>query len=236
MKKILLFAVIFILMQYTSCSRVPESSLPVSKPIIPVFEIFVYARCPNCPVVEYILDSLKKNYGDSIVVLEYHIRVLGDTLSPVSISERQEFYGIGSQAPITIVHGEEKILGNQGVSYSLFYSYYSAIKSAREDSLFLSINIDDLLGDSLSLTVNVDTLLNFTGSKVLIYVTEDSVYFAQPGAPDSLFNNVVRFYRSGEPIFPFKVKVPRFQRNANLVILVQDTLSHRIRGVAQRRL
>lgn len=236
MKKILPFLVIFLWLQYASCSRVPQSSLPVSKPIIPVFEIFVYARCPNCPLVEEILDSLKKNYGDSIVVLEYHIRVLGDTLSPVSISERQELYGIGNQAPITIIHGEERILGNQSVTYTLFDSYYTTIRRGREDSLFLNISIKDLLSDSLLVTISADTLLNLSESKVFLCVTEDSVYFAQPGAPDSLFNNVVRFYHSWEPIFPLEIKIPKFQREANLVVLVQDTLRGKIRGVTQRRL
>ncbi|MEO0228935.1 MAG: hypothetical protein ABIL92_03420 [candidate division WOR-3 bacterium] len=237
MKRVLIFVVIFSLLQFIqSCSKVPQSPIPVSRPIVPVFEVFVYARCPNCPVVENILDSLKENYGDSVVVLEYHIRVLGDTISPASIYERQEFYSVGNQAPITIVHGEENIQGNQSVNYTLFNNYYKTIKSTREDSLFLSVSINDLLGDSLGVTINADTLLNLSGAKVFICVSEDSIYFAQSGAPDSLFKNVVRFYYSAEPVFPLKIKIPRFQRNVNFVVLVQDTLSKKIRGVTQRRL
>jgi len=170
----------FLLMIFSlSCSKLPEIPRSTTKPMTPVFEVFVYARCPNCPVVEDVLDSLKKVYSDSVVVLEYHLRVLGDTLSPENISERQALYNVGNQAPITVIHGEEKIIGNQGVTYDGFATYYRSVRSGREDSLGVNGVLREQSGDSLTFLFQCDTLLNLESSKAFAFLTCDSVFFKQ---------------------------------------------------------
>ncbi|MGB9824282.1 MAG: hypothetical protein ACPLN0_05175 [Candidatus Hydrothermia bacterium] len=218
-----------------SCSRAPERP-QVSKSAIPVFEVFGYARCPNCPVVEDVVDSLKKIYGDSVVVLEYHLRLLGDTLSPVNIDERRNLYGLPMQAPISVVHGQEIIMGSQDVTFERFNDYYVAIRRGRADSLNLRVEEISIGMDSVIFQITCDTTQFYGSSKLYIFSTRDSIYFAQPGAPDSLFNNVVRYYASYVPRFPILVKVPIWVRSGgNFVILVQDTVTRNIVGVYQRR-
>ncbi|HOK22951.1 MAG TPA: hypothetical protein PKU94_02345 [Candidatus Hydrothermia bacterium] len=217
-----------------ACSRLPESNEPPTQPVIPVFEVFGYARCANCPVVEHALDSLKENYGDSIVVLEYHMRILGDTLSPKTIEERESIYGIGTAAPITIVHGEVILQGSEGINTELFRNYYNSIRH-KEDSVLLNISMATD-ADSFKFTVSAEGELDPGAKKLYAFVTQDSIVFKQVGAPDTIFNNVVRFLISMPPEFPVRVNISKTVFNHGIfVALVQDTLSKKILSVAQRR-
>jgi len=226
------FLVIFFII--TGCSKLPQIPEPTSQPVIPVFEVFGYARCSNCPIVEKSLDSLKQNLSDSVVVLQYHMRILGDTLSPESVLERQNLYNIGSSAPVTIVHGEVRIEGASGVSLSMFENYYRALRS-REDSLGLKLTYIDE-GDTARLIIGAVSELNLERLKLFLFVTRDSILFKQPGAPDSIFNNVVRFYHSSNAGLPYEMKISKnFLTGGNFVAFLQDTVNLRIKSVLQRR-
>ncbi len=217
-----------------SCSRLPQIEEPSSKTMVPVFEVFGYARCSNCPNVERALDSLKHIYGDSVIVLEYHMRVLGDTLSPISILERQGLYNIGTSAPVTIVQGTQRIEGATGVSLSLFENYYNSIRRF-DDSVGLYFE-HQWLGDSLLININIENALDFSGARLFLFLTQDSVFFKQSGAPDSIFNNVVRHYESFEATFPKAWSAHRFLVSGKtLVILLQDTVNLKIFSATQRR-
>lgn len=216
------------------CSRLPTPEEPATVPIIPVFEVFGYARCSNCPAVEHALDSIKFEFDDSVVVLQYHMRILGDTLSPQSILERQNLYNVGSSAPVTVIHGEEILQGSSGVSTQLFKAYYSSIRS-REDSVAVVI-ASHLEGDSVLFTLSVKEETVVPGARLFIFVTQDSIIFKQTGVPDTIFNNVVRFYSSLLAEFPCQVRVSRtLFPQGNFVALLQDTLSKKIISVTQRR-
>ncbi|MDI6850827.1 MAG: hypothetical protein QMD82_02690 [bacterium] len=207
---------------------------PTSQPIIPVFEVFGYARCPNCSIVEKSLDSLKQNLSDSVVVLQYHMRTLGDTLSPESILERQNLYNIGSSAPVTIIHGEERIEGSSGVSLSMFENYYRALRS-REDSLGLKVTYIDE-GDTARMIIGAAGEFSLERLKLFVFLTRDSIIFKQPGAPDSIFNNVVTFYRSSVAAIPYEMKVDKnLLIGGNFVAFLQDTVNLKIISVLQRR-
>jgi hypothetical protein len=230
LREFLLALLVFLI----SCSRLPQLPEHTAMPVIPVFEVFGYARCSNCPVVEKSLDTLKQEFGDSVVVLQYHMRILGDTLSPASISERQTLYNIGFSAPVTIVHGEERIEGASGVNLSMFENYYRALRN-REDSVVLKLTYIDQ-GDTAKLIVGVENPIDFQGKKLFLFVTRDSVFFKQSGAPDSIFNNVVRFYLSAKPQFPFELKIAEnILTGGNFVALLQDTVNLKILSAVQRR-
>jgi len=162
------------------------------------------------------------------------MRILGDTLSPESVLERQNLYNIGSSAPVTIVHGEVRIEGASGVSLSMFENYYRALRS-REDSLGLKLTYIDE-GDTARLIIGAVSELNLERLKLFLFVTRDSILFKQPGAPDSIFNNVVRFYHSSNAGLPYEMKISKnFLTGGNFVAFLQDTVNLRIKSVLQRR-
>ena len=116
----------------------------------------------------------------------------------------------------------------------MFENYYRALRN-REDSVVLKLTYIDQ-GDTAKLIVGVENPIDFQGKKLFLFVTRDSIFFKQSGAPDSIFNNVVRFYLSAKPQFPLELKIAEnILTGGNFVALLQDTMNLRILSVVQRR-
>ncbi len=231
---------IFLLVVLFSCSRLPpKPELPSKKRQIPVFEVFGYARCSNCPIVEHATDSLKKVYTDSIIILEYHLRIAGDTISPQNIETRASFYNIGNAVPITIIQGIYRIEGAESdvtTQFSTFKDYFLSLRE-RTDSVGLLVTIDTV-EDSIEFTIDVDSAENVdTATEVFILLlTEDSVRFIQGGATDTIYNNVVKYYRTFPVTLPFRARMAtNMVRNRNFIVLIQDSASKNIVSGFQRR-
>ena len=242
MKKESYLLVAFIILSlFTGCSRVPPHPEQEGgeRKQIPVFEVFGYARCSNCPIVERAVDSLKRVYKDSIIVLEYHMRLAGDTISPENIDERISFYDIGNAAPVTIIQGIHKINGAESDVPSQivsFENYYSSLR-ARTDSVGLKILIDTTW-DSIEFVFDADSLMNADSTRDVLFVmlTEDSVKFVQSGATDSIYNNVVRYFESLPGKLPLKFKMElSMVEGKNFVAILQDTVTKNIISGHQRR-
>lgn len=223
-----------------SCSRVPPvPRTDVEKKIIPVFEVFGYARCSNCPLVEHATDSLKALYKDSVSILEYHLRLLGDTLSPEEINTKTELYNIQNTAPCTIIQGTRRIDGaedSEETQLESFKSYYNALR-AQKDSVGLYLTTDTM-NDTIIITLDADSIMNIDTLKDVIFlsITEDSVFFQLSGAEDSIYNNVVREMKLLPSTLPQTLSFSKeYLRQKHLIMMLQDTVNKNIISVAQRR-
>ena len=201
--------------------------------------MFGYARCSNCPIVEHAVDSLKKVYKDSIIVLEYHLRLAGDTISPENVSDRATFYNIGNAVPVTMIQGIYRIDGAENdvpSQLSSFQDYFNSLKE-KSDSVGLKALIDTVR-DSVEFTFDIDSFENVDTLReiLIVLLTEDSVKFIQSGASDTFYNNVVRFYKEFSGVFPFKFKISQYTlKNRNFVAILQDTVTKNIVSELQRR-
>lgn len=227
--KIKTFFYIWLFLFSLSCSEIPpKPQIPTDmKQSPPVFEMFGYARCSNCPVVEEAMDSLKRLYGDSIIVIQYHLRILGDTLSPEEVTSRANFYQVNNVAPVIFINGIYRITGAPDSAYSTFHSYF--LNSQRKPLIFTTET--DTIGDSLIIKIILpDTITIDTTDSIYTVVTQDSIYFAQPGAPDSLFNNVSRFIHSGKLQYENIFKIPLLDRPYFINIFIQNPTTHEIKS------
>ncbi|MEO0078427.1 MAG: hypothetical protein ABIK86_05455, partial [candidate division WOR-3 bacterium] len=68
------------LVALTRCSSAPEVSIIPTNRVV-LAELFTWQRCSYCPYAARTLDSLAREFADSVVVVAYHRRVAGDTLS-----------------------------------------------------------------------------------------------------------------------------------------------------------
>lgn len=223
-----------------SCSRVPEPPQDeIGKKVIPVFEVFGYARCQNCPIVKHATDSLKRLYADSISVLEYHLRQLGDTLSPEEISEKTELYGIGTSAPVTIIQGIHKLEGaesDESTQFLKFDTYYKSLRLS-VDSIGLYMTIDTT-HDSIHITFYADSSDNINTDQNVLFVIikEDSVFFPLSGAEDSIYHNVVKKLEVLSPNLPQYISFKKeYLDQKTIVGMIQDTGNKKILSVSQRR-
>lgn len=167
-------------------------------PLIPsnrvvLAEFFTWQRCVYCPYAARTLDSLVKEFKDSVVVIAYHRRVAGDTLSPEYVEEwRGLYYESGGEPAVVFDGGEVVRTPGPEYNYETFRNYILGAKGVLPKAqLAISAEIDSATG---KITVSAwgvdstpqDTLLLF------VVITEDSIRECLPGATDSFFNNVMR--------------------------------------------
>lgn len=180
-----------------SCSRAPSLVLD-PQPRVVLAEFFTFALCVYCPYAEEALDSLRKEYHDSLAIVAYHRQVLGDTLSPASMAVREALYGI-TVSPIVVFDGTEII---QTTDPAANYVTYKGVIDARRNDHVAFIIEGSLTPDSQAFEVSlavaaVDTGMDGTYGLFLM-VCEDSVYSPLPGAPDSTFDFVVRYIEESQ--------------------------------------
>ena len=192
MKKALIFLILlsFVLIVITlSCTK-NESTEPdpqTGYKRTAVIEFFTYHHCPNCPFAEAAIDSIFGMHGDSIVVIEYHAKIAGDTLSPCStfVSNRQTLYGI-SAYPTVEFDGVEEVVGAVG---DLVSTYLNILESRFSNKSSLRISVFQAqFVDPSSVSFNMQIMANADVSgRLFIVLTEDSVVL-----DDSVYNFVAR--------------------------------------------
>lgn len=174
-----------------SCSEAPKIEAEPT-PRVVLAELFTFARCTYCPFSEHALDSLAKEFGDSLAVIAYHRRVLGDTLSPEYVAVRESLYQI-DVSPTVVFDGVHVVqTEDPSQNYSTYQNY---IIQRRTIAPKLRLDLETtLISSSVNLKLHIvaiDYIEN--GDYHLFFVVyEDSVYFAQSGAPESTFSYVMR--------------------------------------------
>jgi hypothetical protein len=188
---LLLMSVALFILTSIFCSEAPIVEEEPTGRIV-LAELFTYARCVFCPFAEHALDSLSQEYGDSLAVIAYHRRQLGDTLSPVSVAVRESLYQI-TTSPAVVFDGLDLVqTEDPDANYSVYKGW---IVNERNRTPLLRLGIDASVdAGAINLTLHVVSLDSIeTGDYHYFFaVYEDSVYFAQSGAPESTFYYVVR--------------------------------------------
>lgn len=236
-KLILSFFLLFIF-----CSEAPKIEGEGNR--IVVCELFTFARCPYCPYAYYALDSLKKEFKDSIIIIAYHRNILGDTLSPRVVEKRREFYYEGGGEPVLFFNGRGPVRTENPYENYLIYKNEIQRQRGKKSKLLMKIeNINDSLKISL---VAIDTFLN-RDIRLLSLIIEDSIYFKQAGAKDSIYHCVFRgFIHNEEGIklnldyldtLVIPIKMPNLREKQYLIFFVQDFNSKEIfTGITFRRI
>jgi hypothetical protein len=165
-----------------------------------IAEMFTYHDCPNCPVAEKALDSLFAIHGDSLIIIEYHVRILGDTLSPCSafVSQREALYNIGGY-PTVEFDGIEENVGASGDLFSIFTNIMESRYADRSDLKFLLLQASFNNATSISYDIQLLSQADVTG-KLFIVLLEDSVIH-----DGSVYDFVARQVFPGESGMDFSV-------------------------------
>ncbi len=201
------YSIFFVFLLFLSCSESPEIKKEPAGRIV-LAEFFTFARCVYCPYAEEALDSLSKEYGDSLAVIAYHRRALGDTLSPPYVAVRESLYSIQT-SPIVVFDGVHIVQTEKPEDD--YPTYKNFIELERGDTTFLRLQLDIAVqGSSInlkSILIPLDTIEQ-GNYRLFLIVVEDSVYFKQVGAPESIFCFVMRKMIPDEegieinPVFP----------------------------------
>jgi len=225
--RILNFLILFIFLFGFSCSETPKIEFQGKR--IVLAELFTFARCPYCPYAYYALDSLKKEFGDSLIIIAYHRNLLGDTLSPSIVEKRREFYYESGGEPAVFFNGFGPIrTENPEDNYP---TYKNEILKAGSKKLKILPTIEKV-NDSLKISLfAIDTFLN-RDNRLLALILEDDVYFKQAGAKDSIYHCVFRGFLACEQgiklnlnyldSLKISLKIPHLNEKQYLVFFVQD--------------
>jgi len=174
------------------CSDAPELHIVPTNRVV-VAEFFTWQRCSYCPYAARTLDSLAREFQDSVVVVAYHRRVAGDTLSPEYVEERRGFYYDGGGEPATVFDGGVPVrTPGPDYNYETFRDYILAAKSVTPRAQ-LSIDAEpDSTGGTIAVSASGVDSTPDESLRLYVVLVEDSVRGALPGATDSVFNRVMR--------------------------------------------
>ncbi|MGB9742489.1 MAG: Omp28-related outer membrane protein [bacterium] len=229
------------------CSEAPEVALVPTNRIV-LAELFTWQRCVYCPYAARALDSLVQEFGDSVVVIAWHRRVAGDTLSPEYAEDRRAQYYESGGEPAVVFDGGE-VVRTPGPEYN-YETYKNYLLNARSRFPQAQLEIEaGLKGDTGSILARAwgvdstppDTL------RLFISITEDRVRATLSGATDSLFNDVLRLILpsiEGEPVRLFRAEtltrtysfiLPDYINPANVkvVAFIQHPASRRVLQAAK---
>lgn len=174
---------------FAACSKCPTLPVPEgdSNRIV-LAELFSFVECTFCPNAEEAIHRLKSEYGDSLAVLVYHMRLLGDTLSPEDAQARAHWYGV-SAAPTSFFDGGSKFVGANTVEYA-YNNYKDIIVTRRSIPSPLQMSMDLLSTPSdVQIDCEVVALDEASGDlKLWSVIFENSV-----GLDDSKYDFVVRW-------------------------------------------
>lgn len=188
----MILSLLLVILLLFTCSDAPELKEEPTGRIV-LAEYFTFARCTYCPWAEHALDSLSREYGDSLAVIAYHRRVTGDTLSPEYVSAREAFYGI-TTSPSTVFDGISGVVQTEdpGQNYPTFKGWIIQ-RGNVSPSLKLSMEVN-VVSSSVNLELHIVSIdsIEEGDHRLFIILYEDNVYFAQAGAPESTFHYVVR--------------------------------------------
>lgn len=165
-----------------------------------VIEFFTYHDCPNCPVAEKVLDSLFTLHGDSILILEYHVKILGDTLSPCTtfVDERENRYSVAGY-PTAVFDGIESNTGAAGDLFAVYTNILEDRFASKSDLKVQHFSASLVTPTSATFDVQIISQADLSG-RLFFVLTEDSVVFG-----DSLYHFVTRQVYPDEDGMAFSV-------------------------------
>lgn len=201
------------------CSDAPEIPLIPTNRIV-LAELFTWQRCVYCPYAAHTLDSLVREFNDSVAVIAWHRRVAGDTLSPDYVELRRALYYESGGEPAVVFDGGE-VVRTPGPEYN-YETYKNYILAARSRLPQAQLEIEAFSdGDTGRITIRtwgVDSTPAET-LRLFIAITEDSVRPTLSGATDSLFHDVLRILLpgvAGEPLRLFRAETASLGFSFNL--------------------
>jgi hypothetical protein len=175
------------------CSEAPTVALVPTNRVV-LAEFFTFSRCVYCPYAARALDSVAQGSADSLVIIAWHRREDGDTLSPTYVESRSALYGeAGGGEPATAFDGGA-LIRTSGPSYNhtAFQDAYSVAKT--HDPLVrlaVSATISTSVCSVAAQVVGVDSTPGETLHLFVVFC-EDSVHSQLIGNAETLFNHVVR--------------------------------------------
>jgi len=167
-------------------------------------EFFTWMRCGYCPYAARALDSVAADFPDSLVVIAYHRRVAGDTLSPDYSETRRLLYYDSNGEPATTFDGGEAVR-TSGPEYN-YPTFHAMTVAARNVVPGAQLGVRATVGDSGGTVTVWATGVSATPTDTLrlcVVLVEDSVHAYLSGAPDSVFRHVMRQMLpgvDGEPV------------------------------------
>jgi hypothetical protein len=189
------------------CSDSPEIK-PEPTGRIVLAEDFSFARCAYCPYAEDALDSLAREYGDSLAVLVYHRRQLGDTLSPAYVAVRESLYQITS-SPTVVFDGTHIVQTEDPDQDYEVYKNNIVLERNRDAKLTMDLKAEIVTNIvNLTLHTEVKDSVNSDSCRLFFVIYEGEVFFKQTGAPDSIFDYVVRKILPSEQGIPMTLAFP----------------------------
>lgn len=189
------YITIFLLFFCLECSEIltPEQ---IETERIVLLEIFGYSLCSNCHFADHAADSLYREFSGELYVLEYHYPQLGDTLSPQSeTNNRAQWYNV-TAFPTAFINGR---IRREGAGEKVIDEYrnYIQLERGREPPVNLELE-NSIFNSSGILKIFIDytneDLIDFGDTRLFCILTEDSVFFKQSGAMDSIYNHTVRLF------------------------------------------
>jgi thiol-disulfide isomerase/thioredoxin len=174
------------------CSDAPEVTLIPTNRVV-LAELFTWQRCSYCPYAAHALESLATEFDDSLVVIAYHRRMAGDTLSPAYVENRCEHYYTSGGEPATVFDGGSPVrTSGPEQNLEVFRNQILAARSVTPKvQLAVQATFDSMSGTVTTTVAGVDSTPGET-LRFFVVVVEDSVSASLVGATDSLFDNVMR--------------------------------------------
>jgi len=232
------------------CSDAPEVPLVPTNRVV-LAEFFTWQRCVYCPYAARALDSLAREFQDSVVVVAYHRRVAGDTLSPEYVEARRAFYYETGGEPATVFDGGPVVrTAGPEDNYETFRNHIRAAKSVPPRAqLALAATLDSGTGMVVVRAWGVDST-PAESLRLFVVITEDSVRGTLPGATDSVFNSVMRALlpdTNGRTIRLFRADTVRVEeqfhwpgfwdpRQLRVVAFIQQPITHQVLQATQTRI
>ncbi len=185
------------------CSDAPVLEVRPTNRVV-LAELFTWMRCGYCPYAARALDSVADDFRDSLVVVAYHRRVAGDTLSPVYAETRRDLYYTSGGEPATTFDGGA-VVWTSAPEYN-YPTFHAKTAAARTVEPGAQLGIDAVLTDSTGTVTVWATGVSSTPADTLclfVVLVEDSVRAYLPGATDSVFRHVMRQMLpavDGEPV------------------------------------
>jgi len=189
------------------CSEAPVLEIRPTNRVV-LAEYFTWMRCGYCPYASRALDSVAADFQDSLVVIAYHRRVAGDTLSPEYVENRKTFYYSTNGEPATVFDGGE-VVWTPGPEYN-YPTFHGKTVVARNSPPGAQLSMAAALSDSDGAITVSATGVSSTPTESLrlfVVIVEDSVRAYLPGAYDSVFRHVMRQMLPGEDGTPASLAV-----------------------------
>ncbi len=229
------------------CSDAPVIPLIPTNRVV-LAELFTWQRCSYCPYAAHALESLATEFADSVAIIAYHRRTLGDTLSPAYAENRCEYYYTSGGEPATVFDGGPPVrTSGPEQNLAVFRNQILGARSVTPKvQLRVETSLDSTAGSASIVVAGVDSTPGET-LRLFTVLIEDRVPATLAGATDSIFNRVMRAMLpdyTGRPILvPVRdstlvtehfTLLPHWRREQlGLVVFVQQPSNRRVLQAAR---